>query len=158
YEFDVAWPAYSDFYRRVRHLLGVDREYDQIKDRLDLLFRFAEAEQRTKAERLRDEEIRLGSEEQRLALTRSHTVENVAAVVAALILFVSILSLLVAVHASRPISLETVIVSNLAIIAAGVLIFTWLRLRIRKIDDAREAARAALGRHARPPGQLARRP
>jgi hypothetical protein len=153
YEFDVAWPAYADFYRRLRNLLGVDREYDQIKDRLNLLFRFAEAEQRTKAERLRDEEIRLGSEEQRLALTRSHTVENVAAVVAALVLFVSILNLLVAVHTGKPIMPKTAIVSNLAIISAGFLIFTWLRLRIRKIDDAREAARTALERHARRPGR-----
>lgn len=157
YEFDVAWSAYADFYRRLRNLLGVDREYDQIKDRLNLLFRFAEAEQRTQEERLRDEEIRLGSEEQRLALTHSHTVENVAAVVAALILFVSILSLLVAVHGAKQIMLKTAVVSNLAIVSAGFLIFTWLRLRVRKIDNAREAIRAALERHARRPGQPPRR-
>ncbi len=59
YELDVAWPAYEDFYRRLRGLLGVERQYQNIKERLNLLFTFAQAEQRTRDERSSNEESRL---------------------------------------------------------------------------------------------------
>jgi len=151
YEFDVAWPAYAQFYRHVRELLGVDREYAEIKERLDLLFRFAQVEQRTKEDRLRDEEIRLGTEEQRLSLTRSHTVEYVAAVIAFLVLLVTVLTLLIDVYKAHFIHVNVVVISFASAVAAGVVGFIWLALRIRKIDNDRETARLALARLARSP-------
>jgi hypothetical protein len=152
YEFDVAWPAYAQFYRRIRNLLGVDQEYAEIKERLDLLFRFAQVEQRTREERLRNEEIEIGDEEQRLSLTRSHTVENVAAVVGAIILLVSIANVLVDAYKFREVQAWLAYLIISAVVITGLVSFSWLRLRIRKIDREREKARAALARLAHAPG------
>jgi hypothetical protein len=152
YEFDVAWPAYAQFYRRVRKLLGVDREYTEIKERIEILFRFAQAEQRAREERIRKEEIRLGDEEQRLALSRSHAVEGGAAVVGAFLLLVSLAN--VVVDAFRNVSAGyflAALVGSGVIAAVGVIGFFALRTRVRRIDKKREQARAALARVANSP-------
>lgn len=148
-----SWPAYAQFYRRVRNLLGVDREYEQIKERLDILFRFAQAEQRARDEKLRDEEIGLGGEEQRLSLSRSHVVEGAAAVVGAVILLVSLANVVVDVaHDFRSVIPNVASIVSLVIAAVGIISFFALRSRVRKIDRDREKARAALARLAREPG------
>ena len=149
YEFDVAWPAYASFYRRVRKLLGVDQEYAEIKERLDLLFRFAQVEQRTKEERLRDEEIAIGGEEQRLALSHSRRVESAAGIVGGSLLLISLVSVVVTVapHVHRYIEVASSLA--LAIIVVGISWLAWLVSRIRKTDKQREAARAELERLAR---------
>jgi len=153
YEFDVAWPAYAEFYCRVRKMLGVDQEYAQIKERLALLFGFAQAEQRTREERLRKEEISLAEEEQRLALTRSHTIEGAAAVVGAIILLVSLANVVIDVARSQGANQYylAAAITSLAIVAVGLFSFFWLRLRVRNIDRKRERARAALVRLAHVP-------
>jgi hypothetical protein len=153
YEFDVAWPAYAQFYRRVRNLLGVDREYEEIKERLDILFRFAQAEQRAREEKLRNEEIGLGGEEQRLSLARSHVVEGAAAVVGAVILLVSLANVVVEVaHDFHSVIPNVASTASLVIAVVGIISFFALRSRVRKIDRDREKARAALARLAREPG------
>jgi hypothetical protein len=151
YEFDVASPAYAQFYRRVRKMLGVDQEYEEIKERLDLLFRFAQAIQRTREERLRNEELELASEEQQLSVTRSHVVEGAAAIVAAGILTVSMASVVLdfltdyKAQWGVPISVGV----SAAIVIYGFYKFGTLRSRIRKIDKERKGARVELARLAR---------
>lgn len=133
YDLDVAWPAYEDFYRRLRGLLGVERQYRNIKERLDLLFTFAQAEQRTRDDRSNNEEIRLRSQEQQLAASRMHLVETAAAAVGGFILLVSVLILLVTWDKSSLSKSDAWWVFSI-FLGALVLVGVALRSRVRRID------------------------
>lgn len=150
YDLDVAWPAYEDFYRRLRGLLGVERQYRNIKERLDLLFTFAQAEQRTRDDRSNNEEIRLRSQQQQLAASRVHLVETAAAAVGGFILLVSVLTLLVAWDKSKLSKPEAWWIFSI-FLGALVLVGLALRSRARRIDAELRELIMSLARLARSP-------
>jgi hypothetical protein len=150
YDLDVAWPAYAEFYSRLRSLLGVEREYNNIKDRLELLFRFAQAEQRFRGERNSNEQLRLRSREQQLATLHMHTVELAAAIAGACILLVSVMILLVTLdrnQMSKPLAYWILGV----VVAAGVGYGLFLRSRVRGVDAQRAEVIRSLAQLAPPP-------
>lgn len=147
YEFDVAWPTYAQLYRHVRRILGVDKQYTDIKERLNLLFQFAQVEQRTKEERIRYTEIKLGYEEQQLAGQRSHKIENAAALIGAFILFFSILVFVVDyINTKAEREWLAILIAVVVIIVAGIAGFYRLRMSTQKIDSEREEKRTGLAR------------
>jgi hypothetical protein len=150
YDLDVAWPAYADFYRRVRELLGVDQEYNQIKDRLELLFRFAQVEQQTREERQRYEEIQLRNEEQQIASRRSHLVENAAATIGAGILIVSVLILLVETRYDKMLTTLTAGACLLGFLASCFVGGIVLRSKLRANDAGRKKVQEQIARLAHP--------
>jgi hypothetical protein len=142
YDLDVAWPAYADFYRRLRYVFGVEQEYQDIKDRLVLLFRFNQAEQRAKEERLRSKEeelrykeIKLRNEERDFHAVRTHALEMAAAVVGAGILFFAASDFLLDAHKGYPRTVrDWLVLSCFSIfIGLGVCSVFFLRAKLKKI-------------------------
>ena len=151
YDLDVAWPAYEDFYRCLRGLLGVERQYQSIKERLDLLFTFAQAEQRTRDDRSNNAEIRLRAEEQQLAASRVHVIETAAALVGACILLVSVLILLVTLDGSQLSDKSLAWWFFGAFVVVGVLVGFRLWSRVRRLDAELRALIMSLARLAKSP-------
>ncbi len=149
YEFDVAWPAYASFYRRLRSLLGVDQEYAEIKERLELLFRFAQVEQRTREEHLRDEEIAIAAKEQRLALSHSHRVESAAAIVGGSLLLISLAGVLATYTPNVHSYFHQARIAAAVIFVLGAAWVLRLIRQIRKIKKGRDEARLELERLGR---------
>jgi hypothetical protein len=157
YDLEVASPAYANFYRRVRDLLGVQREYEDIKDRFNLLFTFARAGQRTRDEHKREEELGLRADDQQQADEYAAVLARIAAIVGAGILFVSAISYLADAY-NQPLLLNRfaaiLIFLILIFLAAGLVTrYLW---RIQKISIARDEIRTKL-RHLADPASSSSR-
>ena len=149
YDLDVASPAYADFYRRVRQLIGVQREYEDIKDRFTLLFTFAQAEQRARDERKRELELELRADDQQQAAEYAAVLARVAAIVGAGILFVSAITYFADAY-RRPLLFDrfAAILIFLITIILAIALFARYLWRIQTISIERDAVRTKLRRLA----------
>jgi len=50
YDLDSAWLIFTRFFRNIRKSLGIDGQYERVRERVDLLARHAEVNERTRTE------------------------------------------------------------------------------------------------------------
>ena len=149
YDLDVALPAYAAFYRRVRQVLGVQREYEDIKERFTLLFTFTQAEQRAQDERKRELELELHADDQQQGAEYAAVLARIAAIVGVGILFVSAITYLAdAYRRSLLFNRFAAISIFLVLIVLAIALFARYLWRIQTISIERDAIRAKLRRLA----------